>query len=231
MARIATKGKCKFCEKEFSKGGMSKHLTTCPARTVTEAVKSPDKNQKNTPVKFFQLAVEGRHAPMFWMHLQMPLTATLGDLDLFLRNEWLECCGHLSAFTIGAESYVSVVDEMWGNDDKPMDNVKIGKVLSIGDQFVHEYDFGSTTELKLKVVAETKGIPVKGEPVEILAQNEPPEFKCDNCGELATQLCTECADEEGGWLCDNCAEEHECDEAMLMPVVNSPRMGVCCYGA
>lgn len=210
---------------------MTKHLATCPVRAVTEAAKSPAKDQKDSTVKFFHLVVEGRDAPMFLMHLQMPVTETLGHLDLFLRDEWLECCGHLSAFTIGGESYISVVDEMGGSDDKPMDNVKIGKVLKVGDQFLHEYDFGSTTELKLKVVGETKGIPVKGEPVELLAQNEEPEFKCDKCGELATQLCTECADEgEGGWLCDKCAEEHECDEDMLMPVVNSPRMGVCAYG-
>jgi hypothetical protein len=32
-----------------------------------------------------------------------------------------------------------------------------------------------------------------------------------------------------GWLCDECAVGHECGEEMLLPVVNSPRVGVCGY--
>ena len=34
---------------------------------------------------------------------------------------------------------------------------------------------------------------------------------------------------EEGWLCQSCADEHECGEDMLLPVVNSPRTGVCGY--
>ncbi len=166
---------------------------------------------------------------MYWMHLEMPNTATLTDLDDFLRNQWLECCGHLSAFTIGAESYASMVDPTWGMDDQPMDKVKLGKVLEVGQQFEHEYDFGTTTELKLKVVAEREGMAVNGNPVQILAQNEAPEIKCEECGELATQVCSQCIYDGTGWLCDDCAEDHECGEDMLLPVVNSPRVGMCAY--
>jgi len=35
----------------------------------------------------------------------MPARATLTDLDGFLRDIWLECCGHLSAFDIGTVRY------------------------------------------------------------------------------------------------------------------------------
>ncbi len=34
---------------------------------------------------------------------------------------------------------------------------------------------------------------------------------------------------DAGWLCDSCAEDHKCGEDMLLPVVNSPRTGVCGY--
>ena len=37
----------------------------------------------------------------------MPASDTLADLDDFLRAIWLECCGHLSEFTIGGTSYSS----------------------------------------------------------------------------------------------------------------------------
>lgn len=32
-----------------------------------------------------------------------------------------------------------------------------------------------------------------------------------------------------GRLCDTCAESYECGEEMLLPVVNSPRVGMCAY--
>jgi len=33
--------------------------------------------------------------------MQVKDNAALSDLDSFLRDIWLECCGHLSAFEIG----------------------------------------------------------------------------------------------------------------------------------
>ena len=32
-----------------------------------------------------------------------------------------------------------------------------------------------------------------------------------------------------GWVCDECAPKHKCGEDMLLPVVNSPRVGMCGY--
>lgn len=233
MARITTKGKCKFCQKEFSKAWMGKHLATCPVRMAEEIVSSPVEKPDKPVTKFFDLLVEGRYAPMYWMYLKMPITATLSDLDSFLRDEWLECCGHLSAFRIGEDSYTSMVDELWGMDDKNMVGVKLGKVLKVGDQLTHEYDFGTTTELKLKVIAEGEKVAGKGKVnrVEVLARNDAPEIPCQNCGALATQVCAQCIYEGEGWLCDKCAGEHECDEDMFLPILNSPRVGMCGYGA
>src|SRR5260370_19281758 len=47
------------------------------------------------------------------MHLELPANATLADLDDFLRDTWLECCGHLSEFTIKDVSYSSVPEDSW----------------------------------------------------------------------------------------------------------------------
>jgi hypothetical protein len=164
---------------------------------------------------------------MYWMHLEAPADATLADLDDFLRAAWLECCGHLSAFTIGGVSYASSVDPDWETDDRSMD-VKLSRVLHVGDGFHHEYDFGSTTYLTLKTVGERMGR-TSGKGIEILAQNEPPPIPCDECGQVATQICSECSWSGKGWLCDQCSEAHECGEEMLLPVVNSPRVGECAY--
>ncbi len=214
---------------------MTKHLANCPALKAENAngEQASVGKQKVQPARLFHLLVEGRGATMYWLHLEMSVDATLTQLDSFLSDQWLECCGHLSAFEINGQSYASSVNREWGMDDKSMRSVKLGKVLSIGQQFGHEYDFGTTTELNLKVLGERVGMATKSQPVRLLAQNDPPEIPCSKCGKLATQLCTECLyedqDEAAGWLCDDCVEQHECDEEMLLPVVNSPRVGMCGY--
>lgn len=63
----------------------------------------------------------------------------------------------------------------------------------------------------------------------MLARNHPHEIECSYCGKPATHVCRECIYDDGGWLCDDCTEKHECGEEMLLPVVNSPRVGVCAY--
>ncbi len=64
-------------------------------------------------------------------------------------------------------------------------------------------------------------------PIQILARNTPPIIPCEVCGEPATSLSTQCIYEDKGCLCDACAKNHTCGEEMLLPVVNSPRVGVC----
>jgi hypothetical protein len=107
-------------------------------------------------------------------------------------------------------------------------NVEIAAVLRPGLRFTHEYDFGTTTELALRVLSEREGKPIN-RPVQILARNEPPPINCDKCGKPATQICTQCIYDDKGWLCDDCASHHKRHEEMLLPVVNSPRVGTCGY--
>jgi hypothetical protein len=69
-----------------------------------------------------------------------------------------------------------------------------------------------------------------GKEIRVLARNEPPPIPCDECGdEVATQICMECSWSGKGWLCEQCSQTHSCDEEMFLPVVNSPRVGVCAY--
>jgi len=159
------------------------------------------------------------------MHLEVPADATLEELDDFLRNIWLECCGHMSAFEIKGKIYS--VAPMADFDDETMEAI-LYDVLSPEMEFYHEYDFGSTTHLKLKVVSQEQG-QIKGKSITVLARNEPPTFVCISCGKMATNVCTECIYSDEGLLCDRCAAEHKCGEEMLLPIVNSPRVGVCGY--
>ena len=153
MARQTSKGICAFCHGEFSKSAMTRHLETCEQRTITEA--KTESRRKAQKIRTFHLLVEGRDLPMYWMHLDVTASTTLATLDRFLRDSWLECCGHLSAFEIGGVRYAvdAGMDGDWGMDEKSM-RVRLDKVFSPGQSCSYEYDYGTTTELKLKVIAE-----------------------------------------------------------------------------
>lgn len=59
---------------------------------------------------------------IYWLVIEVKDTATLKDVDQFLRNIWLECCSHLSAFEIDGLSYKSFpgTDSPWGRAVKSM---------------------------------------------------------------------------------------------------------------
>jgi hypothetical protein len=105
---------------------------------------------------------------------------------------------------------------------------RVESIFSPGLKFAYEYDFGSTTPLKLRVVAQLTE--ASGRVIRILAQNDAPAIPCVACGNPAKQVCTECVWSGTGWVCDTCAGSHECGDEMMLPVVNSPRVGVCAYG-
>lgn len=217
------KGRCFFCNSVFSKAAMTKHITSCKAKATSEAaLQKSRRSSKNN--KSFHILVEGRYLPEYWMHLEVKAKATLDDLDEFLRDIWLECCGHMSAFTIGGRTFISGPERESGEEGF---DIELDKLLTPKITFYHEYDFGTTTDLTLKVLSEREDSTSEW-PVQLLARNEAPQINCDICGKPATMVCTQCI-EEGGWLCSECAEEHECGEDMLLPVTNSPRVGVCGY--
>lgn len=104
-------------------------------------------------------------------------------------------------------------------------DIPLGEVLSPGVTFIHEYDFGSTTELRLKVMGERVGPRPKGG-VRVLARNYAPVFPCVKCGEPSRWVYVFGYSET---YCDRCARTHEDWKEGFLPIVNSPRVGVCGY--
>jgi hypothetical protein len=99
-------GKCKFCHGEFEKAKMTQHLKYCKERVRIEAEMAKSrKSKKFIRTKLFQIVLEGRYNPQYWMHIEIPADAQLIDLDDFIRDVWVECCDHLSAFQIGEFYY------------------------------------------------------------------------------------------------------------------------------
>jgi len=181
----------------------------------------------------------------YFLSLWIDGEATLKNIDTFLRDIWLECCGHMSAFRIagqrnqgyGINSFLNAkmfLDVPTGEFGELSMKLKAKQLFSPDRKLDYEYDFGSTTDLRLTVIDE---YPVKAQkPVVLLSRNEPLEWLCDMCGkERATQICSIHIYEGGeSMFCKKCAKKHakECEDFAdyaAMPIVNSPRMGVCAY--
>jgi hypothetical protein len=331
-------GRCGLCDSTVEKSKMTRHIGACLRKA------GPVSDSEG--IKTFHIVVEGDDRPQYWMHLQLPGGATLQDLDSFLRDTWLECCGHLSEFTIEGKRYSpepedfgdiffvpdgedeepppekmpeeeiqamasflevdpellrkiaenppkgigevtpeefarfgfpvltqadiqaaaarldvspdalkDFVDKMsaamemfkdienfigdpWQLDDEDEESMDIvlEDVLSKGRKFRHEYDFGTTTELNLRVISEGYAQASEdNEVIRVLARNDPPSITCENCGDNEAELiCPMCGvSMYGRPLCKKCARKHKCDryfsKDMLLPVVNSPRAGLCGY--
>lgn len=209
-------GRCSFCGAVFGKKAMTTHLKSCRARWEEKAKKT-----KATPA--LQLLIEGRHLPKYWLQVAIPVNFELQDLDRFLRDIWLECCGHLSMFIINGVEYTEDYEEI---DDTESVEIPVGRVLRPGDKFHYDYDFGTTTRLALRVIGPTT-VPKKE--IVLLARNEPPFILCGVCGQNADLICGMCSHMEEGWICSSCAKKHCCEEPAFLPVVNSPRTGQCGY--
>jgi|YNPNPStandDraft_1061719.scaffolds.fasta_scaffold49076_2 hypothetical protein len=226
MTRIQTRGDCVFCGREFAKSAIGRHLSACAKRKEAQAQAELTTRQRQS---LYHLQVQDAWGAGYFLHLEMRGEATLRDLDYYLRTIWLECCGHLSAFEINSLSYDREPDPWMGRSSRTM-NIKVNRLFQPGMEFGYQYDFGTTSELTIKVIAQREGRPLSDHPIFLMARNkfEPP--PCMVCGKPATWLCTECMyDEEGRCeLCDEHAQEHE-HEDMLLALVNSPRTGMCGY--
>jgi hypothetical protein len=216
--RPQSKGRCAYCGQETTKSGMTKHLPACARRLV--AIAQAD-GQKSTRETLFHLRVQDAGSSDFWLDLEMRGGAKLADLDHYLRAIWLECCGHLSQFSMGK-----------GWSEEISQNLKTKAVFSPGVQLTHIYDFGTTSETLIKVVGAREGKPTTKHPIALMARNLMPEAKCIKCDQPAAWFCMECLIEDDVWgtLCDQHARQHpHGNYEKPIPLVNSPRLGMCGY--
>ena len=213
-----TTGECSRCRGTFTKDAMRRHLARCGQQGFLECPNDPPLPRNH----IYHLQIEGRDRPEYWMNLEVRGSATLELLDTFLRWIWLECCGHLSMFTIGSRRYSSVPLEY--GPSRPMEDWMLAQVLRPRMRIA--YDFGSTTHLLIRVVEESIG-DMEGQSIAILARNIEPDLRCRTCGAPADLICTQCLEDGDAWFCEECAREHPCGEEMCLPRVNSPRVGTC----
>lgn len=208
------KGKCEICGKMVMRSQIGRHIVECVQGTKNEVL---------------IIRVKGMDNPSYWLFTKVRKNAKLSDMDAFLRDIWVECCGHMSAFSIQEQSYVMPFDKNFAQgDDKSMD-VIISNLFEEKDVFIYTYDFGTATTLQLDLYKIMHDDSTMKSPVELLARNEPVKHKCIVCNNNAVWMCSECIYEGNASLCNPCSETHKCGSDMMLQITNSPRDGMCGY--
>ena len=105
--RKQTRGTCAFCGREMTRGGLTRHLDTCVEHKAAIEAANQGRGREQP---LYHLVARDAWGGDYWLHLEVNGLATLNDLDRYLRAIWLECCGHLSRFSIGG----------WRGDEIPM---------------------------------------------------------------------------------------------------------------
>lgn len=205
------KGKCYYCNKELTEKTIKKHMKNCSEiNRRIEELNEIDKKKRNQ----FIISIKSReYKNEYCMYLSIDEKLSLLNIDQFLRDVWLECCGHLSAFKIKGRIF----------QDYSMET-KLNDVLTVNEKFEYEYDFGSTTELILEVV-DIIEVPVSFSQIEIIARNDEIIHNCEICNADAEYFNYE----KDQWECKKCVDKNN-DMIAKFDYCNSPRDGVFCYG-
>ncbi|MDA3905531.1 MAG: hypothetical protein PF484_05585 [Bacteroidales bacterium] len=206
---LKSEGKCMFCEQLFSQKEIKKHL----AKHLAELEKTDTVGKTQT-----YCHIEVTAGEMF-LYLLVKGNKRMEVIDDFLIGIWLECCGHMSGF--GQKNIEIEMDE------------KVKDIFEPKVKVFHDYDYGSTTRVFLTGLKHYN-LNMKDDII-LLSRNEPLKIMCSICKKKpAVNLCSVCLWEQDSIFCESCSKKHEkiCadfDEYSSMPIVNSPRMGVCGY--
>ncbi len=216
-AKLQTKGIC-MCSQVIAKQSVVKHLSAC---STYQALVEKAEKKTSASETIYHLRVQDKYNKAFWLDLEMTGSATLQHLDNYLRAIWLECCGHLSQFSVGG----------WRGEEIALQR-KISTVFQLGIDLTHIYDFGTSSETMITPIATREGKPITKRPIALLVRNQMPESACIECQQPAEWFCLECLIEANvmGTLCDTHAKIHaHADYGDPIRLVNSPRLGMCGY--
>eukprot|EP00007_Cunea_sp_BSH-02190019_P010318 CAMPEP_0174242612 /NCGR_PEP_ID=MMETSP0417-20130205/28538_1 /TAXON_ID=242541 /ORGANISM="Mayorella sp, Strain BSH-02190019" /LENGTH=149 /DNA_ID=CAMNT_0015322031 /DNA_START=79 /DNA_END=525 /DNA_ORIENTATION=+ len=140
--RKAIKGTCRFCDKNLTPTPLTKHLATCEKRLSLNKKSTEDHQAASSASssttedglsRMLHLLVNDQYRPMFFLHLEVREDTTLGKLDDYLHEIWMDCggCGHLSQFGD------------FGSRTTPKSTTVGDAFRNKGDELIYLYDMGS----------------------------------------------------------------------------------------
>ena len=166
---------------------MGTHLKTCldnwSAGTQNPQGLQGNQGSRANHANHVHVSVTG--SKLHWMELLVHVDVTPQEIDTLLREIWLECCDHLSAFIFGdiwvpdpdgPESFdpMDDHDEEEYEDEEPLIslNTQYSTAVPPGRSVKYHYDFGDTSE----IILTTKSLQQLGQNlprISLLARNSP----------------------------------------------------------
>lgn len=105
MLKRSFKGTCALCGASVDKRRSAVHCGTCAS--AHDVAASPDAD-------LVTLRITAVGASEYWLDAETDAGAALSKLDAFLRDIWVDCCGHLSMFSVPPFRYTSSTSGMSG---------------------------------------------------------------------------------------------------------------------
>ena len=155
------KAKCYYCNKELTERTIKRHMKNCD--TMKKKI-SEEFEENKSKRKQYIISIKYKYCKDYCIYISIDAALQLCHLDQFIRDVWVECCGHLSEFIIDGTRYLD------NSDGNYQMNVRLKDVFYTGLKFDYEYDFGSTTYLTLEVIDEI-AVSKKHSQIEIIARN------------------------------------------------------------
>ena len=135
-----SQGMCNLCQEMVNDLSASAHLIDCVARQGLPRASGSEPTEHRQSLHLSAHDGNG----LYWMELAVRADTTLRQLDDFLRGMWLECCGHLSEFTIQGTRYSNLAPhpddpnaaairaDHWMDDDEEHMDIAVADVMPEG---------------------------------------------------------------------------------------------------
>lgn len=157
-ASHADLGTCYICHKTIDAANATTHLKKCSQAASDE---------EDTQVFLLRIATENQ----FWLYMRANSDTTLQSLYMFLRNNWYECCGHLSEFFV-AEQSCSEADMQ----------KTLQQMLGAGKTFHYEHNSGVPTRVSGEVLEVTAG--KIDQDMQLILRKNILEDRCESCEKI-----------------------------------------------
>jgi len=190
---------CQLCKKSFGCKQIYVHYAVCIAEKYTQEYSG------HYVVSFLS---RGMCNNQYYIYAIINPKTTFATIDNYLRNKWLNCCGHLSNFEC---------------EKKQISKRATFKTYADKD-IIYEYDMGSTTTIYMQksILIKSDKEPLKTTYLHNVLQNDPFKFNCKICDKPASYH-----DGVYQFVCET--HKDKADNYLLTQIVNSPRMGERCF--
>jgi hypothetical protein len=151
-------GTCYICHKTINADNAATHFKNC-SQTALDV--------ESERVFLLKVATENH----FWLFVRANGDTTLKNLYLFLRNNWYECCGHMSQFYIGEQVC----------DEQDMHKT-LQEMLGVGKTFHYEHNSGTAVRVLGEVLEVNPGR--FAQEMQLVLKKNILEERCESCEKM-----------------------------------------------